>query len=184
MMADYLHVEAERRNGLCLLRITGELDTSMAETFADQAEAVMRAMPGPVLVYLSGLTFTDAHGAHVLATVIRTLRAGRLVVVRSCPAHVRRVVELLGLPPDYLLAWDRAASASETCQLVDQLRRAQLDASEAKLGARTVLSLLTDTCIRLASTRERTALIREQGRRTVACSRAAREHLRPREAAA
>jgi len=58
------------------------------------------------------------------------------------------------------------------------LRRARLDAGEARLGARWALSRLTRTCFLLASTREQTALIREQGRRTVASSRAAREQLR------
>lgn len=117
---------------------------------------------------MSGLTFIDAHGTHALAAVIGIARAGRLAVVRSCPSHVRRVAELLGLPPNYLLTGDRAASQSEICELADRLQRAQLDAAETKLGTRRALSRLADTCIRLASTREQAALIREQGRRTVA----------------
>lgn len=102
-MADYLQVQAERHNEVCVLRITGELDASKADAFADNADAVVRTMPRPVLVDLSGLTFIDAHGAHSLAALLQSLRAGG-AVVRSCPPHVRRVVELLGLPPDYLLA--------------------------------------------------------------------------------
>lgn len=75
-MADYLQVQAERHNEVCVLRITGELDASKADAFADNADAVVRTMPRPVLVDLSGLTFIDAHGAHSLAALLQSLRAG------------------------------------------------------------------------------------------------------------
>lgn len=185
-MANYLKVQAERSNGLCVLRITGDLDMSMADVFADHVDAVVRAMPGPVQIDLSGLRFIDEHGARALVAVIRILLAGRLTAIRPCPPHVRRVLELPGLSADYALTGDWTAPEAETCHLVDRLRRARLDASEAMLEARGMLSRLTDTCIRLASTRERTGLMLEQGRRTVANSRVARENVRRtrREAAA
>lgn len=167
MMADYLQVQAEQRNGLCVLRITGELDTVMAGVFAERAEAAVQAIPRPVLIDLPGLTFIDAGGARALATVIRTFSAA----VRSCPPPVRQTLDLLGLPPWYLSAGNSTVPRSDAC--------------EAKLGARLLLDQLRDTCIRLASTLERSDLVREQGRRTAASSRAAREHLmRSRQAAA
>lgn len=72
MIADYLQVQAERRNGLCVLWITGELDTVMAGVFAERTAAAVHAAPGPVLIDLSGLTFIDAGGARALAAVIQT----------------------------------------------------------------------------------------------------------------
>lgn len=175
MMADYLQIQGECRDGLCVLRVTGELDASMADEFAGRAAAVVRAMPGPVVVDLSGLAFIDASGVRALAAAIQTLPCGRWPAIRSCPPHIRRVLDLLGLPPDYLAAGIWIAPESETFQLVDRVRHARLYASEAKLDARLVLSRLADTCIRLASTRERIGLTMEQGRRTVASSRAVRE---------
>jgi anti-anti-sigma factor len=180
MMADYLQVQAERRNGLCVLRVTGELDTMMAGLFAERAEAAVQAIPRPVLIDLSGLTFIDAGGARALATAIGTFSAA----VRSCPPHVRQTLDLLGLPPWYLTAGNTAVPRSGTSDLVDLVRRARSDASEAKQGASLLLDRLTGTCTRLAVTRERSDLVREQGRRTVASSRAAREHaMRSRQAA-
>jgi hypothetical protein len=58
---------------------------------------------------------------------------------------------------------------------VDEVRRARLHAGEAKLDASGTLAELADTRIRLASTIERAGLIREQGRQTLARSRAGRE---------
>lgn len=173
-----MQITAERCNGLCMLRITGELDTSVAEAFADHADAAVRAIPGPVRVDLSGVTFIDAHGARALTTVLQVWAAERRAAVGSCPSHVSRVLELLELPAGHLPAGDWDTAQSETFQLVGLVRRARLDGVAAKLDASRLLARVTDTCIRLSSTRERNGLVVEQGRRTVASSRAAREHVR------
>ena len=173
----YLYVKAERQDAICMLRIAGELGTGMATAFADQVDAAVRAIPGPVVVDLSGLTSIDAGGARALAAAIRRMRAGRLVTVQSCPLLVR-VWELLGLTSDFLPAADRATPQSEIPELVRQVQRTRLDVGQTKLDSRRMLARLTDTCIRLASTQERTGLTLEQGRRTVASSRAAREYVR------
>ena len=181
-MVGYLRVQAESRNGQCVLRIAGDLDMITAGEFADRADQEVAATPGPVVVDLSGLTFIDARGARALATMIDALPAGRQAVVRSCPPHVRLVLDMLGLPPnylsaDYLSARNRMAPQSATRDLVDRVQDARHYAGAAKLGASWVLSRLADTRIRLASTRERTGLLREQGQRTVASSRAVREYV-------
>lgn len=177
-MAGYLRVDAERRKGVCVLRMAGDLDASMADALTDYANAAVQAIPGAVLVDLSGLSLIDAHGARALAALIQDLAATRLTAVRACPPNIRRTMELLGLPPDYLSAGDGATAGSKTVELVTRLRLARLDAGEVKDDARRMLARLTDTCIRMASTRERTGLVVEQGRHAVASSKAAREHLR------
>jgi anti-anti-sigma factor len=98
--ADSVQVRAVRRNGACVLQIAGELDAMAADTFAEHADAAVRSLRGPVLVYLSGLTFIDAGGARVLDAVMRTRPGGRLASVRACPRHVRRILDMLGLPLD------------------------------------------------------------------------------------
>jgi anti-anti-sigma factor len=113
-MDNYLQVQAERSNGMCVLRITGELDSALTGTFAAHAEAVAATIPGPVTVDLSGLTFIDAAGARALTLVIRAL-AGRLAVVSPCTPAVRRVLEHSSLPPlDYWLTGHRAVRTGET----------------------------------------------------------------------
>jgi len=187
-MTDYLQVRAERRNGLCVLHVAGELDMTTADEFAESADAAVQSMHGPVAFDLSGLTFIDVCGGRTLAAVIGTMPAGRLGVVRSCPQHIRRVLDLLELPVHYLSAADdlyarhlsardRTAADSETQKLVNRVRYARLHANEAQLDASGTLARLTETSIRLASTLERTDLMREQGRRTLASARAAREHV-------
>lgn len=64
-MASYLRADAERRNGACMLRIAGGLDVSMADALTGHANAAVQAIPGAVLVVLSGLSVIDARGAHV-----------------------------------------------------------------------------------------------------------------------
>jgi anti-anti-sigma regulatory factor len=158
-----------------VLQIAGELDALAADTFAEHADAAVRSLPWPVLVDLSGLTFIDARGARVLDAVIRTLPGGRPASVRACPRHVRRILDILGLPLDGGPAGRPPARRPGTPGLVDDVRRARLHAGEAKLDASGTLAELADTRIRLASTIERADLIREQGRQTLARSRASRE---------
>lgn len=176
MTDEYLQVHVRRLNGLCLLRISGEFDMAAAASFAERADAAPRAAPGPVLVDLSGLTFIDAHGARALVALARTL-AGRQPSVSSCPARIRRTLDLLGLPLNRLFSHDGTAPASPASELVEPARRARRDVSEARLTSTQLLATLTDTRIRLASTRERAGLTREQGQRIVASSKAAREQL-------
>jgi hypothetical protein len=128
-----------------------------------------------VLVDLSGLTFIDARGARVLDAVIRTLPGGRAASVRACPRHVRRILDILGLPLDGRTDGSPPVRRPGRPALVEEVRRARLQASEAKLDASGTLAELADTRIRLASTIERAGLIREQGRQTLARSRASRE---------
>jgi anti-anti-sigma factor len=173
--ADSVQVRATRRNGACVLQITGELDEMAADAFAERADAAVRSLPGPVLVDLSGLNFIDARGARVLDAVIRTLPGGRPASVRACPRHVRRILDILGLPLDGRSAGSPPVRRPGTPALVDEVRRARLHAGEAKLDASGTLAKLADTRIRLASTIERAGLIRELGRQTPARSRAGRE---------
>ena len=179
MRGESLRVHAELRNGLCLLCISGQLDTAAAGSLAERAGAALRAAPGPVLVDLSGLTFIDAHGARALAALTRTL-TGRRACVPSCPSMIR-ILDLLGLPLNYLSGDDTPVPAAPASELVEQVRRARHDASQARLASTEALARLTVTCIRLASARERAELTREQGRRTLAGSRAVREQLSHRE---
>jgi anti-sigma B factor antagonist len=175
VIADRVQVRAVRRNGACVLLIAGELDVIAADAFAEQADAAVRSLPGPVLVDLSGLAFIDACGARVLDAVMRTLPGGRAASVRACPRRVRRILDMLGLPLDGRPAPSPAARRLGTSALVDEVRRARLQAGEAKLDASGTLAELADTRIRLAGTIERAGLIREQGRQTLARSRASRE---------
>lgn len=183
MIPDGLRVRAERRNGACVLRISGELDTMSADTLGERADAVVGGMRGPVLVDVSGLTFIDARGARALDAVIQTLPGGRLAALRSCPGDVRRILDILALSPGRPPAGPDTATEPGATALSERVRRARLEAAEAALDASGTIAELIDTCIRVAGTVERAGLIREQGQQARAASRAAREDARSRRAA-
>jgi anti-anti-sigma regulatory factor len=173
-----VQVWAAPRNGACVLRVAGELDVATtADALLARAAASVQAVPGPVLIDLSGLTFIDAHGARALSALIQTPLDGRAAAVRHCPLRIRRLLNVFRLPLDYSSAEEIPAGQTATTALADQVRRARLHARESRLDASGTMARLTDTLIRLASTRERTDLIREQAQRTLADSRAVREQL-------
>lgn len=175
MTCDGVEVRAERQNGVCVLRISGELDTMKADTLGERADAAVLGVPGPVLVDLSGLTFIDLHGARVLDAVIQTMPDGRQAAVRFCPRRIRRVLDLAGLsfscpPSGHAVASEPAATA-----LLDLARRTRLRAGNARLDVSGALACLADTYMRLANTIERAGLIQEQARQAVTAGRGARE---------
>jgi anti-anti-sigma factor len=179
-MAGCLRIQVESRNGLCVLRVIGDLDFLAAEEFAARAEQAVQAVPGPVVMNLSCVTFIDVRGARALAALTQAVPAGRQVVICSCPPDVRLIMDVLGLslnylPADYLPAENWIAPPSRTRELVNLVQDARLHASVARLHAQGVLAEVMNSSIRLASTRERTGLMREQGQQTVASARAARE---------
>jgi len=175
---DGVQVWAAPRNGACVLRVAGELDVATtADALLARAAASVQAVPGPVLIDLSGLTFIDAHGARALSALIQTPLDGRAAAVRHCPLRIRRLLNVFRVPLDCPSAEDMPARPTATTALADQVQRARLRARESRLDASGTLARLTDTLIRLASTIERTDLIREQARSTVADSRAVRQQL-------
>jgi anti-anti-sigma regulatory factor len=93
-----------------VLRVAGELDVATtADALVARAAASVRAVPGPVLIDLSALTFIDAHGARALAVLIRTPLNGRAVAVRHFPARIRRLLNVFRVPLDCRPADDRPA---------------------------------------------------------------------------
>ena len=101
MATDGVKVWAARRNGACVLRVAGELDVATtADELVARAAASVRAVPGPVLIDLSALTFIDAHGARALDALIRTPLDGRAAAVRHCPVRIRRMLNVFRVPLD------------------------------------------------------------------------------------
>ena len=174
MTVDAVQVRAERRNGTCLLRISGELDLITVDALGERADAAVQEVPGPVFVDLSGLTFVDAHAARVLDSVMRTLPEGRPVLVGCCPRGIRRTFGLLGLSLNYSQTDCAADLRGKMPAATDRVPGVLRDARAARMEASARLAQLADTSIRLASTMERADLIREQGRQALAASRAAR----------
>jgi len=119
MNIDYLRVTVEHRGQVCELTVSGELDTCVADKFADAAMEAVGAAQGPVLVDLAGLEFMDVSGARSLAAVVRVITP-RLAGLRSCRPPVRRVLELLGLDVDALSV--DSARDFETRELIARSR--------------------------------------------------------------
>jgi anti-anti-sigma factor len=160
-MDHYLRVGAAIRDGLCELRISGELDVRAAETFTGRARAAVRAVPGPLVIDLSGVTGLDACGAHALTQFARTLARTRLIGVTSCPPCVSRTLKLAGFPP--LRHWvGRQVAPAGASELVHRVEAALSEATDTFLATRSSRGRRADVRIRAASTRERAALIREQ----------------------
>src|SRR5215469_4340693 len=109
-MEDQLKVHVESRNGTCTLRIAGELDCLEADGLPVRVIAAIGPTSGPLVVDLSGLTFIDAAGARALTHLIRTLPADRLTAVSLCTPAVRRVLDILRMPPPAMWVARRPAT--------------------------------------------------------------------------
>jgi anti-sigma B factor antagonist len=157
-----LRVTAEDRDGVCVLAVSGELDVITSADFTLRATRTVREATGPVLVDLSGLTFTDASGARALAAVIGAIPAWRLVAVWSGHPPVRRVLALLGI--DLEQAGRPAETAAER-----QIGTLAALVRVTRSRSREAVTLAEEVMARLAVTSATTAALRadlvEQRRR-------------------
>jgi anti-anti-sigma factor len=168
MSTDYLKVRLERYGQLCLLAVSGEMDTISSAMFTDFTEGVSAAMgprPERLVMDLSGLRFIDCRGARALAAAARPAPDGPTVVLRSVRPAVRRVFELMDLEVE-LLAPNRdvpsldlgrpggtaAMADSETGKLVRQLQAARSHAENAIADSRKQARNLAATEDRIAAT--------------------------------
>ena len=92
-----LAVDQEVVEGVPVVRLGGELDTFGASTVRDRLASLYES--DRVVVDLSGLTFLDSAGLHVLFSIGRDAHESAAVLVFVVPdaSPVRRVLELVQL---------------------------------------------------------------------------------------
>jgi anti-anti-sigma factor len=76
------------------LRIEGELDRSTLPALVRALSSM--AGRGSFCLDLSGLTFIDVGGLRALVNAAADLHGGHVLTMRSAPAQVRRLLELIG----------------------------------------------------------------------------------------
>lgn len=88
-------VERREEPGAIALELQGELDLMTSPKFATVIGESIRLASKNVVVDLTGLSFIDSSGLHVLLNAQRRLtRHSRRLVVRCGPGPVRRAIEL------------------------------------------------------------------------------------------
>ena len=91
------HLTIESRDGIQLVRVTGELDTFGAQAFRSRLSSMRSAEQ--YIVDLGGLTFVDSAGLHALFSLGRVAKDVGATIVLVVPADspIRRLVELVRL---------------------------------------------------------------------------------------
>lgn len=115
-MPSIFSVEAETRDGVTVLTVTGEVDLSTAPRLG---AAVERALaPGaPLIVDLAGVEFIDSAGSRALALAEReaSARGARLLMIPSATvSHVFRIAGLDALFDLYAETAEALAAARVT----------------------------------------------------------------------
>lgn len=190
MSVDYVQVKAERYGRLCLLAVSGELDTSAADAFAARAAEAIGAPAGRMIVDMSGVKFIDCRGARALYALVQATAARCPVVVRSLRPAVRRVLDLMALDLDLfgpgleLMSLDLdprgepgALTGSPTGTLVQQTQKARACSQHAIADSRRVGEVIAATQDKMALTLAQAARYRPHAaERLETLSQAARAH--------
>jgi anti-sigma B factor antagonist len=80
------------------IRLVGELDIDTAGPFRQALRRAHDQGAATVVVDLSGLTFIDSTGLHELVVAQKRQQAcGGEIILQSPTAHIRRVVDIVGL---------------------------------------------------------------------------------------
>jgi anti-anti-sigma factor len=94
-----LRIVVSQQEATTMVALHGEWDLAEQERIRHAIRNVLRRQPDRVVLDLSGLTFMDSSGLHVVLELAR--RAARLkidLVVLPGPRAVRRLFELCELP--------------------------------------------------------------------------------------
>jgi len=101
-MPTTLSTQAERRDGIEILRVSGEIDLSTASRLGQAIEGAR--IPGsPLILDLTGVGFMDSAGARVLAVADDAATAQRAPLLLVPSEYVSRVFEIAGLGPAFQL---------------------------------------------------------------------------------
>jgi anti-anti-sigma factor len=85
--------------GICVVRVSGELDLATAPAFDVVIRDVLATRPKQLVADLSSLTYINSSGMHVLLRAdIRLSREGGRVVILGARPEVRVPLDLIGLP--------------------------------------------------------------------------------------
>jgi anti-sigma B factor antagonist len=89
-------VHAHMRPGNPVISMFGEIDMATADAFAS-AIALSVEQGGPVPIDLSGVSFMDGSGVHVLLDAAASLGDRGCILVHGVRDGVAKVIELTGL---------------------------------------------------------------------------------------
>jgi anti-sigma B factor antagonist len=94
-----VHLEP-MRDGWVRVRVEGELALDSSSTLERAVEAELRAN-SHVLLDLSQIQFIDSAGLRAMTALVRTAKASgrKLRLSSDLPAHVQRLMEIVGLLP-------------------------------------------------------------------------------------
>jgi anti-anti-sigma factor len=99
-MSELAHVDIEHGEGLCLVRVRGEVDISNAHQLMAVIEDALPNETPTLALDLTATTYLDSAGIHVLFLLAQRLQdrrhTFRLIVPEGAP--IRAVLELTGLP--------------------------------------------------------------------------------------
>ena len=92
-------LQYEKKNGILLVRLSGELDHHCAAAIREELDALIDRSDARRLVFdLSGLTFMDSSGIGVMLGRYRQLaRRGGTLAVRGASPQVDRIFRMSGL---------------------------------------------------------------------------------------
>ena len=97
------------------LEIAGEVDLGTVAAVGDHLELLARSSTADIEVDMSGVTFCDAAGLHVLINAHHRLRVlGRRLRVVDPSAPVARLLHLAALDTILLTAPERSGTSSDT----------------------------------------------------------------------
>jgi anti-anti-sigma factor len=98
-MSGLARLDVERSADRWILRVTGEIDISNARDVAATVEDLMPNGTETLVIDLSGTTYLDSAGVHLLFVLTQRLQTRRqeLMLVVPQDAPVRAVLELTGL---------------------------------------------------------------------------------------
>jgi anti-anti-sigma factor len=119
-----MEFEVSREEGVGHVRISGEVDLSVADDLAT-ALRIAGSDGGDVVVDLSELSFMDSSGVDVLQAAAHALRGGRRLVVDHPTGIVAKVLRMTesrfdGLADTVVIRWEDEQQSSSSAETINE----------------------------------------------------------------
>ena len=90
-------------NGEVTVLATGDIDLLSKDAFNESLDRALEAADHKLVIDLSGVDFLDSTALNSLVRVHSTMRDGCELALRGAKANARRVLEVSGLAPFFVL---------------------------------------------------------------------------------
>jgi len=105
MQSNKLSLRTEKRDGLIIVYVGGELDLEVASQMRAALEPLLERVDQRLVINLHDLAYIDSTGIGILISILKARHARQAPFdVEQVPVHIRKLFDMAGITPFLAIA--------------------------------------------------------------------------------